>query len=60
MARRSGSMSGEWKRSKVSYSGTGNRKGRLTRKATPKPPRHSSTLPRALALGVNQIVFNSV
>jgi hypothetical protein len=42
--RTSGSMSGEWKRSKVGYSGTGNRKGRSTRKAIPKPPRHSSTL----------------
>ena len=37
-------MSGEWKRSMVGYSGTGNRKGRPTRKATPTPPRHSSTL----------------
>ena len=43
--RPSGSMSGEWKRSTVGYSGTGRRKGRTTRKATPKPPRHSSTLP---------------
>jgi hypothetical protein len=43
--RLSGSTSGEWKRSKVGYSGTGNRKGRVTRKAKPKPPRHSSTLP---------------
>jgi hypothetical protein len=42
--RTSGSMSGEWKRSMVGYSGTGRRKGRATRKATPKPPRHSSTL----------------
>jgi hypothetical protein len=41
---RPGSMSGEWKRSMVGYSGTGGRKGRPTRKATPKPPRHSSTL----------------
>ena len=31
--RPSGSMSGEWKRSMVVYSGTGNRKGRPTRKA---------------------------
>ena len=31
--RTSGSTSGEWKRSMVSYSGTGNRKGRLTSKA---------------------------
>jgi hypothetical protein len=31
--RTSGSMSGEWRRSKVGYSGTGNRKGRLTRMA---------------------------
>ena len=38
-------MSGEWKRGMVSYSGTGNRKGRPTRKASPTPPRHSSTLP---------------
>ena len=45
MSRRSGSMSGEWKRSMVGYSGTGNRKGQTTRKASPKPPRHSSTLP---------------
>ena len=37
-------MSGEWKRSMVSYSGTGNRKGRPTRKASPNQPRHSSTL----------------
>jgi hypothetical protein len=43
--RTSGSMSGEWKRGTVSYSGTGNRKGRLTRKASPTLPRHSSTLP---------------
>src|SRR5205814_377559 len=38
-------MSGQWKRSRVSYSGTGNRKGQSTRKAPPTPPRHSSTLP---------------
>jgi hypothetical protein len=45
MKHRSGSMSGEWKRGTVSYSGTGNRKGPLTRKASPTLPRHSSTLP---------------
>jgi hypothetical protein len=45
--RTSGSMSGEWKRSMVGYSGIGNRKGRSTRKATPTPPRHSSTLLRS-------------
>jgi hypothetical protein len=43
----SGSTSGEWKRSMVGYSGTGNRKGQPTRKATPTPPRHSSTLLRS-------------
>jgi hypothetical protein len=42
MAHRSGSTSGEWKRSTVGYSGTGNRKGRqharphLTYRATPR------------------------
>jgi hypothetical protein len=40
--RLAGSMSGEWKRSKVGYSGTGNRKGRpharlhLNHRATPR------------------------
>jgi hypothetical protein len=40
--RTSGSMSGEWKRSTVGYSGTGNRKGRqharphLNHRATPR------------------------
>ncbi len=40
--RPSGSMSGEWKRGTVGYSGTGNRKGRqharphLTYRATPR------------------------
>src|SRR5690348_13291599 len=32
------------RRSTVGYSGTGNRNGRLTRKASPTPPRYSSTL----------------
>ena len=42
MSRRSGSMSGEWKRSMVGYSGTGNRKSRpharphLNHRATPR------------------------
>jgi hypothetical protein len=39
------SMSEEWKRRRVGYSGTGKRKGQSTREAPTKPPRHSSTPP---------------
>jgi hypothetical protein len=45
LSRRSGSMSREWKGSRVGYSGTGKRKGQSTRKAPLALPRHFSTLP---------------
>jgi hypothetical protein len=53
--RLSGSMSGRWKRGRVQLVRHRQTKGPDNRLATPKPPRHLSTLPRALAPSVNQI-----
>ncbi len=48
MARRSGSMSGRWRRGTGGYSGTGIPERAGYTHGLPKPPRHLPTLPNAV------------